>query len=82
MARPYEVEVTEALQAAMNELEIRVVNLWPNRIIGDLRNPSAKPFTYCQTQLYSATDALLPSGLLGPVELRVLSDLPVSTTRR
>ena len=79
---PYEVDVTDMLQAGMNELEIRVVNLWPNRIIGDLLNPTAKPFTYCQPQLYSAKDALLPSGLLGPVELRAVSDLPVSTTRR
>ncbi len=79
---PYEVDVTEMLQAGANELEIRVVNLWPNRIIGDLRNPTAKPFTYCQTQLYSATDVLLPSGLLGPVELRAVSDLPVSSTKK
>jgi hypothetical protein len=79
---PYEVDVTEMSQAGANELEIRVVNLWPNRIIGDLRNPTAKPFTYCQTQLYSASDALLPSGLLGPVELRVVSDLQVRTAKR
>ena len=79
---PYEVDITEMLQAGANDLEIRVVNLWPNRIIGDLRNPTAKPFTYCQTQLYSASDALLPSGLLGPVELRAVSDLPVSTAKR
>jgi len=79
---PYEVDVTDRLQAGANELEIRVVNLWPNRIIGDLRNPTAKPFTFCQTQLYSANDALLPSGLLGPVELRAVSDLPVSSAKR
>ena len=54
----------------------------PNRIIGDLRNPTAKPFTFCQSQLYSAKDALLPSGLMGPVELRAVSDLPVSTAKR
>jgi hypothetical protein len=78
---PYEVDVTEVLQAGTNELEIRVVNLWPNRIIGDLRNPAAKPFTYCQMQLYSATDALLPSGLLGPVELSAVSDLPVTIAK-
>jgi len=79
---PYEVDVTDKLQAGTNELEIRVVNLWPNRIIGDLRNPNAKPFTFSQSQLYSAKDALLPSGLLGPVELRAISDQPFSTAKR
>ena len=33
---PYRVDVTEALQAGRtNRLEIRVTNLWPNRLIGD-----------------------------------------------
>jgi hypothetical protein len=75
---PYEVDVTGMLQAGTNELEIRVVNLWPNRIIGDLRNPTAKPFTFSQLQLYSAADALLPSGLLGPVKLRTMTEIPLN----
>ena len=78
---PYVVDVTDQLRAGANDLEIRVVNLWPNRIIGDLRNPTAKPFTFCQTQLYSAKDALLPSGLLGPVQLRAVSDLPLNPAK-
>lgn len=73
---PYQTDVTDVLKPGVNDLEIRVVNLWPNRIIGDLRNPDAKPFTYCNSQLYTAGDALLPSGLLGPVTLRAVSDLP------
>ncbi len=77
---PYEVDVTDVLRAGANDLEIRVVNLWPNRIIGDLRSPYGKPFTYCQSQLYSAADALLPSGLLGPVELRAEPNVSLATT--
>ena len=77
---PYEVDVTGVLKAGANDLEIRVVNLWPNRIIGDLRNPNAKPFTFSQTQLYTATDALLPSGLLGPVQLRAVLDVALTPT--
>jgi hypothetical protein len=77
---PYDVDVTNVLKAGANDLEIRVVNLWPNRIIGDLRNPNAKPFTYSQTQLYSPTDALLPSGLLGPVQLRAVPDVALTPT--
>ena len=75
---PYEVDVTGILKSGANDLEIRVVNLWPNRIIGDLRSPYAKPFTFSQTQLYTATDALLPSGLLGPVKLRAVPEVSLA----
>jgi hypothetical protein len=37
---PYCVEVTDMLHAGVNELEVRVVNLWPNRLIGDEHLPS------------------------------------------
>ena len=32
---PFRVDVTEALKAGANELVVNVVNLWPNRLIGD-----------------------------------------------
>jgi hypothetical protein len=34
---PFRVDVTAALRAGANELEVRVTNLWPNRMIGDER---------------------------------------------
>ncbi len=36
---PYRVDVTRALKTGDNALEIRVVNLWPNRLIGDQQLP-------------------------------------------
>lgn len=36
---PYRADVTEALRAGENSLEIRVTNLWPNRMIGDEHLP-------------------------------------------
>jgi hypothetical protein len=36
---PYCVEVTSALQPGANALEVQVVNLWPNRMIGDEQLP-------------------------------------------
>ncbi len=32
---PFRFDVTEALKAGENKLEVRVTNLWPNRMIGD-----------------------------------------------
>jgi len=32
---PFRMDVTDALRDGENELEVRVTNLWPNRIIGD-----------------------------------------------
>ena len=37
---PFRVDITEALRAGTNELEIRVTNLWPNRMIGDATLPT------------------------------------------
>jgi hypothetical protein len=36
---PFRAEVTEVLRAGANDLEIQVVNLWPNRLIGDENLP-------------------------------------------
>jgi hypothetical protein len=36
---PWRVEITAAVKPKGNRLEIRVANLWPNRLIGDEREP-------------------------------------------
>ena len=47
---PFSVEVTDALREGDNELEIRVTNLWVNRMIGDEFEPDdvvwGEPFRY------------------------------------
>jgi len=36
---PFRVDVTQSLRPGDNSLEIKVVNLWPNRLIGDEQLP-------------------------------------------
>ena len=66
---PFRVEATEVLKPTGNDLEIEVVNLWPNRLIGDARLPEAKQLTTTNVKKFKPDSALLPSGLLGPVAL-------------
>jgi hypothetical protein len=37
---PWRVDITDEVKAETNLLEIRVANLWPNRLIGDEREPA------------------------------------------
>jgi hypothetical protein len=47
-----------------------VVNLWPNRIIGDQQPSVEKRYTSTNITKFTAGSLLMPSGLLGPVVLR------------
>ena len=98
---PYRVDITDALEGDTADVEIRVTNLWPNRLIGDERDfpddcewkPLSKipgmgrsiaefpqwvkdgekspvgRHTFTTWKHWTAQDALLPSGLIGPVTI-------------
>jgi len=66
---PFRVDATEALKPGPNTLEIKVANLWVNRLIGDKQPGVTKTTTYTAVEFYKADSPLLPSGLLGPVRI-------------
>ena len=67
---PFRVNITDAVKPGNNTLEIRVANLWPNRMIADAALPQAERFTWSSYEPFTKDSPLLKSGLLGPVKLQ------------
>jgi hypothetical protein len=67
---PFQADITQALKPGTNLLEIKITNLWPNRIIGDQQPGTEKKYTFTDFRPYKADSSLLESGLLGPVTIR------------
>jgi hypothetical protein len=67
---PYAVDVTAFLKRGVNVLDVRVTNCWTNRLIADAGLPPEKRITWVTFNPYKPGDALLPSGMLGPVVLK------------
>lgn len=66
---PMRVDVTRALKAGRNELEIHVTNTWLNRLIGDAKLPPEKRSTFLPLAKPIEPRPLMEAGLLGPVRL-------------
>ncbi|MEY3437389.1 MAG: hypothetical protein RL335_1845, partial [Bacteroidota bacterium] len=70
---PWRVEITDAVKATDNKLEVSVINLWANRVIGDLNLPVEKRVTKTHDgfrfDFLAPKTQLLRSGLFGPVRL-------------
>jgi len=65
---PFALDVGALVTPGSNLLEIRVANLWVNRLIGDAQ-PGALKTTFTSLPTYRSDAPLRPSGLLGPVRL-------------
>ena len=61
-------DIKPLLREGDNILEIKVTNVWRNRMIGDVQPGEKNPVTAIR-RFYKASDKLLPSGLLGPVSI-------------
>ncbi len=66
---PFRIDAIAALKPGANDLDIKVTNLWVNRIIGDRQPNATKKYTFTPLPFYKASSPLLPSGLLGPVKV-------------
>lgn len=75
---PWRVEITDGVKPMGNLLEVDVVNLWANRVIGDLNQPKEKRFTKTHDafrfDFLTGKTPLLKSGLLGPVKIYLTTD--------
>jgi len=66
---PYRVDATSVLKPGANEIAIKVINAWVNRLIGDQQPDATVKYTFADVKPYKANSSLLPSGLLGSVRL-------------
>ncbi|MDR0392395.1 MAG: hypothetical protein LBH59_10845, partial [Planctomycetaceae bacterium] len=63
---PYIVDISSFVQSGKNEIEVEVVNLWANRIIGDRQLPTEQRKLKISR---GPNGNLYESGLLGPVQI-------------
>ncbi len=69
--KPFRIALGSAAKAGWNDVEVEVTNLWPNRLIGDQRLPLSERRTSTNITKWTADSPLMPSGLLGPVTVRM-----------
>lgn len=68
MARAIRVDAGPFMRKGSNRIEVKVANLWVNRLIGDAQ-PGASKLTFTALSSYRADAPLRLSGLIGPVTL-------------
>ncbi len=72
---PWHFDITGYVRDGVNLLEVDVVNMWPNRLIGDSKLPEDQRLTRTNIVKFNGPDAdqyLRVSGLLGPVKLLLI----------
>ena len=69
---PWQIDITGFVNEQNNFIEVEVVNLWVNRMIGDSKLPVGMRPTWLANNYFNATDPLQPSGLLGPVTIKMV----------
>jgi len=71
---PFVWDITGEVRAGENRLQVKVANLWVNRLIGDAQPDAKTKYTFTTIPTYEPNAPLRTSGLLGPV--RILQTSP------
>ena len=69
---PFECDITKFIKMGENRLEIKVVNTWTNRLIGDAATGKKYLDVFPpvhETEPFTKDSPLRPSGLIGPVKI-------------
>ena len=78
---PFRYNITNFVKPGENKLEIEVVNLWPNRLIGDAKLPLEQRLTKTNINKFNGPDGekyLRESGLMGPVIVKFVKKYPLN----
>jgi hypothetical protein len=65
---PYQLDITRALKPGTNTIEVKVVNTWVNRLIGDSKLPAGQR-KVTAIVMPNIGKGVVSSGLLGPVKV-------------
>jgi hypothetical protein len=80
--KPYQLNIQDLVKPGENKLEVKITNLWINRLTGDIDLPENERFTRTNVPPETDTDTgygdltwrIQTSGLLGPVAVSVMEE--------
>lgn len=67
--KPFAIDISDVIQTGENKLEVKVTNVWANRLIRDAQPEVKEKITYTTMPFYRGDEPLLPSGLLSDVKI-------------
>jgi len=81
---PFDIDIGKAIKAGENSIEIKVTNLWQNRLIGDAKYPDGFPGTKQEFKPWLSYDIginkneePIKSGLIGNVTIKALKRVEI-----
>ena len=68
---PFRLDISKALKAGENKIEVEVTNTWANRLIGDHRLPENERLTKTTAPFRLEGKPLNEAGLIGPITIQI-----------